>query len=743
MVFSFLLTLALFTESPQPGDIVRLHLTSEKVTSFANWVLLLDDNSRLAIAISGQVDVLIPENSHTFELLDADGRSRFLGLWQHFPRGQELTLEVPPASMILQQVVSASRIAESVWTAPSEIEVIRPDEETERTTSQTSDWLKEQAEVVLQKTNLGGGSPIMRGVSGNRVLLMVDGFRLNNAIYRLGLNQYLNTVPGSQLEQIEMVSGPTGVQYGSDGLGGTIHLRTADPQAGPLKLGYQGQISSADQTNGHTLTSTYGNDRWAFNAHISYNDYQDLRAASPVSDQAATGYDAWDGSLNFSYSINDSLRLRAINTYSRATDVPRTDRISSGRDLLWNYTPQIQQLSGLRLESTKQRPWADYFEVGIGYLYQREGTERISAGNPDRLDITDSVVDTLQTNATFRKITQKAVFVYGMDFQSDAVGSSGQRITNGGVPQEQPGKFPDDSSFESLGFFFSADFALTDHHLRAGLRQSFTRLEGTLAQPIGQVRQENDQLTPSLSWSWEKAQWWVSLGASQGFRAPNLEDSLAIGPSNQGFDAPNPNIEPELLWSYEATVRWRSERNILSATAYTSRYEDLIEKVPGTYRGEAEFEGEPVFILDNVDAARIDGVSASFRHSFSKGMSMWSDASWVYGKQTSRNEPTSRQPPLRGNFGFRYERAKQILSTVWSWADNQDRLSPSDIADSRIPEGGTPGYGVMHLRARHQFTKDLGLSLSLENLFDKLYKQHGSEIYEPGRRLLLGIQARW
>lgn len=744
MLSVFLFSAICFSESKKADDTIRILLSSQTVTSFDNWILLLDDDKRHEFSEKGAIELSIPAESLSFEVLDHKGRSRFLGIWDQYEKGKAHKIEIPPSSMILQQVVSASRMAESVWEAPAEIEVIRPDQEQERQPTQTSDWLKEQAEVVLQKTNLGGGSPIMRGVSGNRVLLMVDGFRLNNAIFRLGLNQYLNTIPGSQLEQIEVLSGPSGVQYGSDGLGGTVHLRSGDPSETPLTFGYQGSISSADQTQGHTLTSAFGNSKWAFSSHFKFNDYRDLQAADPIGDQRATGFDAWDGSFNFSYRINDTLRLRAINTYSKAENVPRTDRIVSGRDLLWEYNPQIQQLNGIRLESTKQRAWADYFELGVGYLRQREGTERISARRPERLTITNTEVDTIQANATFRKVNQKVVLVYGFDFQADGVDASGTRSENGAPAFAIDGKFPNDAAFQSMGLFASADFSLSARQrLRAGLRQTFTSLEGTLDQPIGFVDQDNDQLTPSLTWSWEDQNWWVSLGASQGFRAPNLEDTLSLGPSNQGFDAPNPSIEPEILWSYDLTIRWRNERHFITTTAYTSRYDELIEKIPGTYLGSAEFEGEPVFILDNVGKAQIDGISLSYRHSFSQGMSVWADASYVYGKQTTRNEPTSRQPPLRGNLGWRYERRSQVFSAVWSWADRQDRLSPSDIADSRIPAAGTPGYGVVHLRGQHNFSEKFGIQVSVENIFDQLYKQHGSGIFEPGRRLMLGIQAKW
>ena len=729
---------------PQPGDDITVRITSQEVASFNEWVLQLDDKQTFFFDATGVVTFQFPAGSKSFEILDPEDEGRYLGVWQNFDADQEIRIEISPANLSMHQVVSANRTTQSVWEVPAEIEVVRPSEQVEREAPQTSDWLNEQAEVVLQKTNLGGGSPIMRGVSGNRVLLMIDGFRLNNATFRLGLNQYLNTLPSGQLEQVEILSGPSGVQYGSDGLGGTIHLRSAEPGKGPLNFNYSGMYSSADQTQGHTVSSQYGNEKWGFSSHFNFNDYEDLEAADPVGEQAATGYDAWDASLQFRYQLNDDLRLRFINTYSDARNVPRTDRIVSGRDLLWEYHPQIQQLNGLRLESTRSRVWADYFEIGVGYLHQREGTERISASAPNRLDIADNRVDTIQANGTFRKITQSWIFVYGFDYQSDGVDSSAQRSVDGGPAFDRAGKFPNDAAFTSVGLFASAQYDLTDHtHMRLGLRQSFTELEGTLDEPIGAVKQDNEQLTPSLTWAWENNQWWVSLGANQGFRSPNLEDSLALGPSNQGFDAPNPSIDPEILWSYEANIRWRNNATLANLSLYTGRYEDLIEKIPGEYLGETQYQGEPVFILDNVGKAQIDGISMSLHHNLNSEHKIWTDASYVYGEQTTVNEPTSRQPPLRGNLGWQFHRHQKRLTAIWSWADRQDRLSPSDMADSRIPDGGTPGYGVVHLRGHYQFTDQIGLNLGVENIFDQLYKIHGSGIYMPGRRVILGLQASW
>jgi outer membrane receptor protein involved in Fe transport len=732
--------LFLFTEDRE----VEVLISEEASQEIDQWTLVLDGNQAIPFGENGKLS--LPEESigNDFTIKDGSGQTRFFGLWSNHPENP-LKLQIGEQVMFEKQVVSANRVKESAWRVPGEISVVRPEDQPERAVMQTSDWLKEEAEVLIQKTNLGGGSPVIRGMSGNRVLMMVDGFRLNNATYRLGLNQYLNTVPGGMLDQIEVLSGPTGVQYGSDGLGGTVHLRSADPADQKPGLGYQGSLSSSDGSNSHRLSGNTHVGLLSIAGHFQTHRYEDLKAADPVDEQNATGFEAWDSSLNLTYRVNDHSRLRMINQYSRADDVPRTDRILSGRDLLWNYNPQIQQFHGLRWETTPLNKFADRYDVGVAYMRQEEGTERISSSRPERQTNVLNIIDTFQANATFDKVLGKWRFVYGIDGQWDAVDSSGERIDVGtGETVPDTPKFPSDAAYESFGAFVSGTIATgEDHNLRLGLRQTWVSLEGTLTEPIGFVSQSNSELTPSAAWTLDRGNWLWSLNVSQGFRAPNLEDALAIGPANGGFDAPNPNLEPENLWSYETTFRWRTQRSLIEFSGYTSRYEDLMEKVPGTYLGSPTFDGEPVSILDNVGEARVDGASIAFQQYLGKRVTLRTDAAYTHGTATDTDQPMRRIPPFRGNLKLTWQHARWIFASHLTWADRQDRLSPGDIRDNRIPDDGTPGYGALHLRSRYQINDQIAINLALENVTDKLYRIHGSGIFEPGRRLFLELSAAW
>lgn len=127
-------------------------------------------------------------------------------------------------------VISAGHFAEEQQLVPQEVEVISQRELNFMSQPTTADVMQQTGKVLVQKSQLGGGSPIIRGFEANKVLLVVDGARLNNAIYRGGHLQNIITLDNSMLERAEIIFGPSSVVYGSDALGGVLHFHTLQPQ---------------------------------------------------------------------------------------------------------------------------------------------------------------------------------------------------------------------------------------------------------------------------------------------------------------------------------------------------------------------------------------------------------------------------------------------------------------------------------------------------------------------------------
>lgn len=204
------------------------------------------------------------------------------------------------------------------------------------TNSQTSaDILRDHAGIFVQKSQMGGGSPVIRGFEANRVLLVVDGVRMNNAIYRNGHLQNSITVDASILERAEVIFGPGSLVYGSDALGGVVHYRTRDPKLyyGSQKDGYVSETniftrySSANTEKTLHADLSYGKKKWGSLTSISFTDYDDLRAGS----KRPEGYEDFGKRFFFQFRDNDNNSDQSIENVT----------INDGLDTLANYDLQV------------------------------------------------------------------------------------------------------------------------------------------------------------------------------------------------------------------------------------------------------------------------------------------------------------------------------------------------------------------------------------------------------------------
>ncbi|MBM3891477.1 MAG: hypothetical protein FJ388_20385, partial [Verrucomicrobia bacterium] len=124
-------------------------------------------------------------------------------------------------------VVTATRGEKTVFDTPYTVESLSADDIQLRLTARSlPDALKETPAVMVQKTAYGQGSPYIRGFTGFRTLMLIDGIRLNNSVFRDGPNQYWSTVDPLSVDRLEVVKGPGSVLYGSDAIGGTVNAIT-------------------------------------------------------------------------------------------------------------------------------------------------------------------------------------------------------------------------------------------------------------------------------------------------------------------------------------------------------------------------------------------------------------------------------------------------------------------------------------------------------------------------------------
>ncbi len=237
----------------------------------------------------------------------------------------------------------------------------------------------------------------------------------------------------------------------------------------------------------------------------------------------------------------------------------------------------------------------------------------------------------------------------------------------------------------------------------------------------------------------------VNLIASlySAFRAPNINYLSSFGTFNYRIEVPNPNLDPEKSLNAEVGVKTRLERFSGSLFLYNTWLTDLIDRTEAQYNGQDSIDGEKVYRKENFAEALIRGFEAEAGYEFVNGFNIYGNITYTYGENESAGEPMRRIPPLNGKLGLRYQHHTGLWTKLeWLSAARQDRLAGGDISDSRIPDGGTPGWNLFNLRAGYSW-KWLQLTAGLTNILNDDYRIHGSGVNGYGRSVWVAMQLRF
>jgi outer membrane receptor protein involved in Fe transport len=557
---------------------------------------------------------------------------------------------------------------------------------------------------------------------------LVDGIRLNNSTFRLGPNQYVNTIDPYGLDQIEIVRGPASSLYGSDGLGGVINSLSADAspvEGGAVTFGYD---TAANAPLGSAVM-TGGGERVAFSARLSAVNFGDLEGGGDTGVQSPTGYQRRSGGAKISLDLDDRGTFTVAGQLFDAQEVPRFDRIDAGRDRIHLFDPQRRALGYVRYERDSQSPGAPSIVGTVSRVVQTEGR--------------DVTTDGLGVQLTWPEHNRQE-WLLGIEYYRDDV-HSGRMVTDlsSGDQTEQPGRFPDGARYRTLAAYTQASVQAgrrTDVIVGARYSRFYTE---AFIEPLSlDYSTRFDDLTGSVYFLHRfTPHLHLTGGIGRGFRAPGLDDLTVFGYFNAGVEVPSPNLRPETVVNYELSLKALYPKTWLSFTYFDSQLENLIARAPGTFLGSPVFQGEDVYQRQNVDGARINGVELDFNTWLRNRLMLSFTLTKIRGTNELTGDPLRRIPPLFGRFGMR-----SLMPWRGAWgeltvdfADRQDRLSPGDVSDSRIPEGGTPGYGVVSIGVGVGRPDQWQASLQLHNLGDVDYRVHGSGINGPGRSVRLMV----
>lgn len=663
----------------------------------------------------------------------------------------------------------------------------------ERPAATMGDLLDEEPGIHTQTTNRGAGAPFIRGHVGPGNLIVFDGIRFNNGTFRTGPNQYLNLFDPVALGQIEVLRGPSGVLYGSDAIGGVMHLRPRLPAYGSgvetrTLLGFR----SADSSYVLAPEANWGDESVSSTAGVTVDVFNTLRTGDDGGEVPGSAYQQFSPRLSLSTLFQPETELRVSYFGRLIRHAGRVDRLPANNFRRYDNDNHLAYLrlshlgSGAFEEVTATLSMNRLNEavrrndclVGDVYgLTDGDGdaiettldTDGCLAGDLDAIRRRRSNIDqTLTLGTSLAVVSDLPVdglsLLWGVDAYQAFVDSSRVDFNVVGDPAElerseqDRGNYSNDSGYGTYGAYLVArhDVSLNETMTlrpEAGVRVSHVRASAPDVPELGDVDYDFTGATGNARVSLlveDTAT--VYVGWAQGFRAPNLQETTVLGDTGDFFEVPNDELGPERSNEIEVGARAELGPVGLSLAGFYDALSDLMTRRPTTFEGLSQVGGVEVRERFNAESATFVGVEASVSVDIYQGLSARGNVAWIRTEVEAEGEttPARREPPLRWMGALRYGATfyPAFIEVVANGAATQDRLSPGDERDIRICGsddfpgvllgdlgsecGGTEGWIDLGLRAGVDVGDSLLLRASLSNLLDSRYRMHGSGTDAPG-----------
>ena len=515
-----------------------------------------------------------------------------------------------------------------------------------------------------------------------------------------------------------------------------------------------------------------------------------------VDSEGPLGWNAYDGDAKLSYKLADTSTVNLTYQLWRQPQTPRYDKIAPREFDEFFFQPQDRDLLYATYLSKPENLAIDQIQFTTSFHRQKEGRNELLRDATERRERFDTV-NTLGFSAqAVNSSLPKQRVVTGGEFYFDTVASQTIKTdikTGAENADDAKGRFIDGSQFWDANLYVQDEIELhelleltlggrftlyntnADLSVRSDQFDDFNQSGNAFTYSAGLVASVTDGLN-------------VVGNFATSFRAPSLNDTTAVEVTNEGIDSPSPDLKSERGWTAEGGFKTRYPWFIGSLTLFHGRVSDLVTRVPieDAYAGKSlpslikEIQqnnpGVDVYVFDNVDEVQIQGVefAGMVPIPIQSGLSLYGNAMFTRGKVLVINgaapdpdkpweERIRREPPLNGMVGLRWEPPAQRF---WGeffvrGATEQRRLNRSDIRDPRIPGTtrdtgevqfdangaaigeGSPGWMTLNLRGGFQVTQYNRLTLALENLLNKRYREHGSGINASGFNVIVSLDNRF
>lgn len=694
-------------------------------------------------------------------------------------------------------VVNAQRYAKQKRKITQQVESISKKEIEFQNFQTTADVLGNSGVLAVQKSQQGGGSPVIRGFEANRILLLVDGIRMNNLIYRGGHLQNSITVDRNMLENVDVLFGPSSTIYGSDALGGAIYLQTKNPKllAESDNKSFSGNVltnySSVNKGKFGHFDFNYATNKFAFLTSVSYNDFDDLTMGKQkngkngyfgerpfyvqningVDTQVAndnkyvqkfTGYKQFDFMEKILYQPNSTTKHNLNLQYSTTNDIPRYDRLTDVdgagnlKTAVWNYGPQKRLLAGYKFSKAKTILNSD---MNLGISYQNVEESRITRGfGSEKLNSRIEEVNIFGLTSDFKTKIGNGDLIYGADVYYDDLNSNANQknITTGAeVPLDT--RYPDgkNNSLKAEAFVaYSNDISKTAS-FNASFRGGYSALKSKintnfLDLPYSTVQQKNFTYSGAIGIVNNPSKnTKLAFNLASAYRAPNVDDLSKIFESAPGvLIVPNKNLIPEKTVTADLSITfWNGSRFQFENTFFVTKIFDPILTDKFTFNGQTSvvYEGvnSQVYANQNQGTGNVFGYFANLKAYLLKSVLLYGTFNFTDGKvhNNAGNFPLDHIAPFYGKTGVKFESNKIDVDLYMLYNGNKSLAKYSPSGEDNLqyaPANGMPAWETYNLKTSFSLLKELKVFAGVENILDTQYRTFASGINAGGRNFYLG-----
>ncbi len=708
-------------------------------------------------------------------------------------------IKLQPSSFSLDDVVvSATKWKQSSKEIPGKISSITAKDVVLSNPQTTADLLASSGEVFIQKSQQGGGSPMIRGFSTNRLLYTVDGVRMNTAIFRSGNIQNVISLDAFAAESTEIMFGPGSVIYGSDAIGGVMSFTTLTPQFSSTgKLYAKGnaltRFASANNELSAHVDLNLGWKKLAMLTSFTYSNFGDLKMGGHGPDeylrpfyvqrkdsvdvlitndnplkQLPTAYSQFNVMQKLAFKPNRNWDLIYAFHYSETSSYGRYDRHiqylnNLPRSAVWNYGPQKWLMNQLTIAFKRTNRAFDEMNIRLAHQYfnesriDRDFNELIRSTKEEKVFAYSANLDFVKTFLGKHKV------YYGAEFVNNVVSSEGEtKNIDSGAAFVSASRYPN-AAWATAGIYTSYQFKASDNfNIQAGLRYAHFLIEADFRNnlayyplPQAEANLSKGSVTGSLGAIYTpSSNTTVRANFSTGFRAPNIDDIGKIFDSEPGSVViPNTNLEAEYVYNGEIGFAQIVKNNWkIDASAYYTFLQNAMVRRDFSFNGQDSivYQGElsQVQAIQNAANAHVYGAQVGLEAKLPHGFGLNAVYNYQRGREELADGTRSASRHAAPMFGaahvtFKHKGLFMDLYTLFSGGVSFKNLPEEEKSKGYLyasDEDGnpySPAWATLNLKTSYRLNKNFSISAGLENILDLRYKSYSSGIAAAGRNFIL------